>query len=96
MPIDCEFDKDGQPSELIVAEIKSHETFGELSIVGNLDRQFNAHATEGSRLLYIEKDRFRRLTQDFDNRVYQAQIENLRKISCLKGLSFRKLKSFVD
>ena len=38
IPIDCDFDEHGEPSELVVAEIKKHETFGELSIIADMDR----------------------------------------------------------
>lgn len=65
-------------------------------MVGNIDRQFNAHAIPGTRLVYIEKEKFRRLTRDYQSRVTQQHIEHMRRVPCFKGLTFRKLKSFVD
>jgi hypothetical protein len=38
LPISCEFDENGIPAEIVVAEINIHETFGELSILGTADR----------------------------------------------------------
>lgn len=96
IPIDCDFDDEGEPSELVVAEVRDHDTFGEIAIVTDRDRQFNAHAMKGTVLFFIEKLKFRALLQSYENRIYQQQIDYVRKVSCFKNLSFRKLKFFVD